>query len=85
MAANENKITGEAKMQELGPEELQNVSGGSILGDIAGMADSLGHDIGDLVSDVVSGEEPAAGTLKQTDAASVPFLPNEGPGPEIGK
>ncbi len=85
MAANESKMTGEAKIQELGPEELQNVSGGSILGDIAGMADALGHDIGDLVSDVVSDREPAAATMKQADTASVPFLPNEGPGPEIGK
>lgn len=85
MAANENNMTGEAKMQELGPEELQNVSGGSILGDIAGMADTLGHDFGDLVSDLTSDGEPAAASLKQADAVSAPSLASGGPGPEIGK
>ena len=85
MATNESKLTGEAKMQELGPEELQNVSGGSIFGDVAGMTDALGHDFGDLVRELAGAAEPAAASVKQADAANVPFLPDEGPGPEIGK
>ncbi|WP_180901158.1 hypothetical protein [Martelella soudanensis] len=79
----------ETEMQELDPEKLQHVTGGSFMGDLKTVADAVGSDL-DQAFDVLTG----SGQSRVTQIGPVIASPgmnvvdpelDGGPGPEIGK